>query len=111
MAKITIKQLRNIIKEEVENAMGIGGSPLKQWYDLHKSSTPHMEYQKGTDIDPEYNPEGDFDEVVTDGGMYGGMQYAYSQNGDVYLNSANDHFIKMRNPDVESWPSPDSMDG
>jgi hypothetical protein len=27
MSKITVKQLRQIIREEVENAMGIGGSP------------------------------------------------------------------------------------
>ena len=37
MSKITIKQLRKIIKEEVENAMGIGGSPGEDYDDAEES--------------------------------------------------------------------------
>jgi hypothetical protein len=36
MSKITIKQLRKIIKEEVENAMGMGGSPGEDYDDAEE---------------------------------------------------------------------------
>ncbi len=107
MAKITLGGLRKIIREELENAMGNMGSPLKKYYELHKSDD--IEYHEN--FQDEDSGE-TFEEAIISRGPFNPdyQMIAYSEGGQVFLNDHEHGVIKTPGDDPRSWPSPNVLD-